>query len=124
MADAVTLDSQTVTSLIEEAAEREIIPRFRQLEATDITTKSGPDDLVTAADLACEAFLTPTLAGLIPGSTVVGEEAVEQDRGLLRALERSGTVWIIDPVDGTYNFAHGAEDFAVCLLYTSPSPRD
>lgn len=110
-----TIDVTAVSALIAEAAAKEVLPRFRQLSDADIATKSGPDDLVTAADLGCEAYLTPRLEALLPGCKVVGEEAVANDATVMDALQRPGDVWIIDPVDGTYNFAHGNDAFAVIV---------
>ncbi len=57
-------------------------------------------------DREAEAWLTPRLAALVPGSRVVGEEAVEADPSLLEGLE-GGVAWLLDPVDGTSNFARG-----------------
>ena len=61
---------------VESAADIHILPRFRALAAGDIRSKSAPDDLVTEADLACEAALTADLARHWPEALVVGEEAV------------------------------------------------
>ncbi|MGE0733269.1 MAG: inositol monophosphatase [Alphaproteobacteria bacterium] len=107
--------TEKVSSLLVEAAATEILPRFRALQAHDVQEKSGPNDLVTAADLASEAFLTPRLRELIPGSLVVGEEAVSADANVLNRLLRDDYVWIIDPVDGTYNFVHGDPGFGVIV---------
>jgi len=109
------IELEQVTALLCEAGEHHVLPWFRELEAHDIDTKSGPDDLVTAADLACEAFLSEELAGVLPGARIVGEEAVAKERSVLKALHSSGYVWVIDPVDGTHNFAHGKEDFAIIV---------
>ena len=69
-----------------------------------------PGDLVTIADHEAEARLTEALAGLIPGSRVVGEEAVSVDPGLLDGLDQ-GCVWLVDPLDGTGNFVAGSPHF-------------
>ena len=102
-----------VTALIRDAARAEILPRFCHLTASDIREKS-PGQLVTDADVAAEHMLTRTLTELLPGS-VVGEEAVSADPTLMDALGRSGVVWVIDPVDGTANFAKGNSRFAVII---------
>lgn len=105
-----------LAGLLVAAAADHIVPRYRALAATDIAEKS-PGEVVTAADHAAEAFLTPALAALVPGSRVVGEEAAAADPALLRGLDH-GAVWVLDPLDGTANFARGAAPFAVmaCLL--------
>jgi fructose-1,6-bisphosphatase/inositol monophosphatase family enzyme len=107
-------DIDRVTRLIEEAAAAEIMPRFQRLAAGDVREK-GPGDLVTIADEAVEARLTPLLTALVPGSMVVGEEAAAADPNLLNRLLDDRPVWIIDPVDGTSNFAEGRPAFAVMV---------
>lgn len=111
----MTPDFDAVAALLIEAGESEVIPRFKRLKAHEIETKSGPDDLVTAADIASEAFLSEQLGQLLPEAKIVGEEAVANDPDLIEVLSEPGYVWIIDPVDGTYNFAHGQENFAIIV---------
>src|SRR5215467_2079228 len=98
------LDLARVTALIEETAALEILPRFQKLAAGDIREKT-PGDFVTVADEAAEAHLTPLLAALLPGSLVLGEEAAAADSLLLDRLLGEPAVWVVDPVDGTGNFA-------------------
>lgn len=105
---------QRVADIIAEVAEAEILPRFRHLDAGQIREKK-PGELVTEADTEAERVMTPRLRGLIPGSLVVGEEAVAANPALLRVLEGQGDIWIIDPVDGTANFAKGNPRFAVIV---------
>ena len=50
-------DKTLILETVRDAARREIMPRFRALSEADINTKSAPDDLVTAADLAAEALM-------------------------------------------------------------------
>ncbi|MFG3041199.1 inositol monophosphatase family protein [Streptomyces sp. NPDC048330] len=103
-----------VEEAVRKAAAAEITPRFRQLAAEDIVEKNGPHDLVTVADRAAEAHLTASLTALLPGSVVVGEEAVHADPAVYDALRGDAPVWIVDPVDGTRQFVHG--DPAFCTL--------
>lgn len=110
-----TIDMDAVRRLIEETARKTIMPRFRQLDRGEVGTKTGPHDLVTIADQEAEDFLTPRLRDLIPGSSVVGEEATSGDEGIMEALRRPGSTWVIDPVDGTANFAVGNALFAVMV---------
>lgn len=109
------LDIDRVSQLIREAAEAEILPRFRKLRQEDIREKTGPQDLVTAADIGAEERLTPCLRALVPGSLVVGEEAAFKNPDILQRLTGRELIWIIDPVDGTANFAEGRPDFAVIV---------
>ncbi len=72
------------------------------------------------ADLASEQRLASGLARILPGVPVVGEEAVEADPSLVDLIGRPGeTCWIVDPLDGTANFAAGRDRFAmiVCLVH-------
>jgi fructose-1,6-bisphosphatase/inositol monophosphatase family enzyme len=107
-------DIDRVTHLIEEAAAIEVMPRFRRLAAGDIREKA-PGDIVTVADEAVEARLSPLLTELLPGSLVLGEEAAAADPTLLNHLLRAQSVWVIDPVDGTANFAEGRPAFALIV---------
>ncbi|MGW1023757.1 inositol monophosphatase family protein [Streptomyces sp. NPDC002577] len=103
-----------VEELVRKAAAVEIVPRFRQLAAHEIVEKNGPHDLVTVADRLAEEFLTSALTELLPGSVVVGEEAVHADPATYDAIRGEAPVWIVDPVDGTRQFVHGDPGF--CTL--------
>jgi len=106
--------SSDVEGAIRKAAETEIMPRFRRLADHEIDHKSGPHDLVTDADRKAELYLTEVLGALLPGSVVVGEEAVHADPATYEALQGDAPVWIVDPVDGTRQFVHGDPGF--CTL--------
>ncbi|MGW1955935.1 inositol monophosphatase family protein [Streptomyces sp. NPDC001920] len=106
--------SADVEEAVREAAAAEIMPRFRQLAAHEIDQKSGPHDLVTDADRLAEQYLTKTLGALLPGSIVVGEEAVHANPASYEAIQADAPVWIVDPVDGTRQFVHGDDGF--CTL--------
>jgi fructose-1,6-bisphosphatase/inositol monophosphatase family enzyme len=103
-----------VEDAIRKAAAAEIMPRFRQLAAHEIDQKSGPHDLVTDADRNAERHLTQVLGALLPGSVVVGEEAVHVDPETYEAIQGDAPVWIVDPVDGTRQFVRGETGF--CML--------
>ena len=101
-----------------ETAAVELLPRFRTLSKEDIRFKR-PGDVVTVADIASELRLVDGLAKILPGVPVVGEEAVEKDPGLVDLIGRPGEAcWIVDPLDGTANFAAGKDRFAmiICLV--------
>ncbi|MFJ9847893.1 inositol monophosphatase family protein [Streptomyces sp. NPDC101150] len=112
--DLAAPDLAAVEAAVRQAAADEIMPRFRQLAAEDIVEKNGPHDLVTVADRLAEEHLTAALTALLPGSRVVGEEAVHADPSVLDALRGDAPVWIVDPVDGTRQFVHGDPGF--CTL--------
>ena len=94
-------------ALLRAAAQAEILPRFRRLAAGAVRAKSGPLDLVTDADEAAERVITAGLLKRFPGCIVVGEEAVAADPALLGALDGADLAFVVDPVDGTANFAAG-----------------
>lgn len=102
------VDPDKIAQIIREVAADKITPRFRQLEKHEISTKSGPTDLVTIADLEAEEELTRIFKDILPGSYVVGEEAVSKQQVDISAVgTEEGYIWVIDPVDGTLNFAEG-----------------
>ncbi|WP_217212666.1 inositol monophosphatase family protein [Streptomyces sp. AC550_RSS872] len=103
-----------VEEAVRKAAAAEIMPRFRQLADHEVDQKAGPHDLVTDADRLAEKYLTEVLGALLPGSVVVGEEAVDADPASYEALQGDAPVWIVDPVDGTRQFVHGDPGF--CTL--------
>ncbi|MFF9095836.1 inositol monophosphatase family protein [Streptomyces sp. NPDC014802] len=106
--------SADVEEAVREAAAAEIMPRWRQLADHEVDVKSGPHDLVTDADRKAELYLTETLRALLPGSVVVGEEAVHANPATYDAIRGEAPVWIVDPVDGTRQFVHGDDGF--CTL--------
>lgn len=108
-------DIDAVSSIIRDVAQRETLPYFRDLANAGVREKTGPGDLVTLADEAGERALTPRLMELLPGSTVLGEEAASVDPAVLDRVHGDAPVWIIDPVDGTINFANGRPLFAVIV---------
>ena len=110
--------SERVAELMRETAAAELLPRFRNLAKDDVRQKR-PGDIVTVADVAAEHRLASWLAKILPGVPVVGEEAVEKDASLLDLIARPGEAcWIVDPLDGTANFAAGRDRFAmiICLV--------
>ena len=64
--------------------------------------KTSVSDVVTEADRAAEQFVAEALELLRPEDGVVGEEGASRP-------SKSGRVWVIDPVDGTYNFTRGSD---------------
>lgn len=100
--------------ILRDVASREILPRFRALAASDVHSKAttdDPDDLVTLADHAAEAALLASLPALVSGSRAIGEEGVAADPSLLELLREDAPVWVVDPLDGTRNFAAGRGPF-------------
>ncbi|MFD7013638.1 inositol monophosphatase family protein [Streptomyces sp. NPDC059928] len=110
----LTGGTAAVEEAVRKAAAVEIMPRFRQLASHEVLEKNGPHDLVTVADRLAEEHLTAALTAILPGSVVVGEEAVHADPAVYEALLGDAPVWIVDPVDGTRQFVHGEAGF--CTL--------
>ena len=112
------IDPQKIGDLLLEAADKFILPRFRTLSQDEVKQKA-PGDLVTIADVETETYLSQILPDLLPGSEVVGEEAHAKDPSVLDHLDRHDYVWLVDPVDGTVNFAKGLDTFCVmvALIY-------
>ncbi|MEV1011023.1 inositol monophosphatase family protein [Streptomyces sp. NPDC049881] len=112
------IDEQLVAGVeeaVRAAADAEIMPRWRRLAAHEVTTKSGPHDLVTVADREAELRLTRDLTALLPGSVVVGEESFADDPSVYGALDGDAPVWIVDPVDGTRQFVRGETGFGTLV---------
>ncbi|MEU1328688.1 inositol monophosphatase family protein [Streptomyces sp. NPDC005865] len=112
--DFLTHGVRDVEDALRKAAAAEVMPRFRRLAEGDVVQKSGPHDMVTVADRRAEEQLTRDLAALLPGSVVVGEEAVHADPVAYEAIHGDAPVWIVDPVDGTRQFVNGDPGF--CML--------
>ncbi|EFH10575.1 inositol monophosphatase family protein [Teichococcus cervicalis] len=100
-----------IAGLLRDASRAEILPRFRRLAAGAIRAKSNPMDLVTDADEAAERQITAALQARFPGCVVVGEEACAADESLLGKLAGADLAFVVDPVDGTANFAAGVPLF-------------
>ncbi len=109
-------DSDKVVAIIRETAERDIIPRFQRLQRHEVMEKQA-GEVVTIADIEAERRLSRRLPELVPGSQVVGEEAVAKNPAVLDRLVSGGPAWLVDPVDGTGNFAAGSPVFAVIVCF-------
>jgi fructose-1,6-bisphosphatase/inositol monophosphatase family enzyme len=105
--------TQSVAAVMHDAAARAIMPRYQSLTADEIEAKAA-DDLVTIADTDAEAILAEGLARLLPEAAIVGEEAVHADPALMDKLG-DALCWIVDPVDGTNNFAVGKPPFGILV---------
>ena len=114
-------DSQLdlLLEIVREAASEEILPRFRKLAAGDIAEKKSSIDLVTDADLMSEKRITRRLLEHFPGAHIVAEEAYENDRSVIKGLRDADLAFVIDPVDGTFNFQAGLPMFGTNLAVVS-----
>jgi myo-inositol-1(or 4)-monophosphatase len=78
---------------------------FNKSDSLGVTMK-GAQDWLTVADGKVEDFLRARLAVMFPGDAIIGEEG---------GGEASNAVWIIDPIDGTANFAHGDRNWCISI---------
>ncbi|WP_180897480.1 inositol monophosphatase family protein [Martelella soudanensis] len=106
-----TLDA--IAGLMRHAARQEILPRFRNLDAADVAEKTEASDLVTIADTAAERVIKAGIAEILPEALFIGEEGVAADPELLLKLKDAKVAVVVDPIDGTFNFAHGISGFGV-----------
>jgi fructose-1,6-bisphosphatase/inositol monophosphatase family enzyme len=107
-----------VNKIVEAAVVSIVMPSFRVLRPEDIYSKDtpgDPEDLVTIVDQTAERYLIDALSEVVPGAAFIGEEAVCENPALLDALSARAPAWLIDPIDGTKNFAHGNANFGVML---------
>ena len=106
--------SDALIDAVRAVARAEILPRFRNLDPGEVDAKRAFDDLVTVADTAAEAALTARVHDILPDAAVVGEEAVAADAAVLDRVRADRCV-VIDPIDGTWNFAHGLANYGVLV---------
>jgi fructose-1,6-bisphosphatase/inositol monophosphatase family enzyme len=112
-------DIRRVGRILAVAARTEILPRFRRLAPTQIRQKTSAFDLVTEADEAAEAAIAAALRSAFPGCTVIGEESAHKEPALLELIADAPLAFIVDPVDGTRNFASNLPLFGVMAAVTS-----
>ena len=118
----------------------QLLDRIAERQRSDfgnIVSDVKPDgSLITACDRWSDAELVEGLSSIAPGEGVLSEEGSQR-------VPQTRAYWVVDPLDGTTNFATGIPVWAIsvarfvdgrpsevfldvpaCLLYTSPSPRD
>lgn len=108
-----THELAALVEILRLAGRTEIMPRFRRLGSSAVRQKTGPLDLVTEADEAAEVAIGHHLTRRFPGAALVGEEATSADPSRLALLAEADLAFVIDPIDGTANFAAGLPLFAV-----------
>lgn len=100
---------KVLEAIIREVANEEILPRFNMI---DYVVK-GDGSLLTEADLSADKRIRLALAERYPDIAFLSEEMeLDQQQTLLRNSE---TLWCLDPLDGTSNFAAGIPLFASSL---------
>ncbi|MCL6697312.1 inositol monophosphatase [Sphingomonas sp. NSE70-1] len=102
-----------VEEIMARAADRAIMPRLGKLLAEDKHEKAI-GELVTIADRESEQILAEGLLRLLPEASIVGEEAADADPAIMAKIG-GRLCWIIDPLDGTSNFARGEGPFGILV---------
>jgi myo-inositol-1(or 4)-monophosphatase len=114
----MALPEQLEALAIDIAREAGELARRRRSEGVAIAaTKSSIADIVTEADREVEAHIRARLASERPGDGFLGEET-DAERGT------TGITWVVDPIDGTVNYAYGIPAYAVSIAAVrgEPSP--
>ncbi|ACV06474.1 inositol monophosphatase family protein [Kytococcus sedentarius] len=96
---SLTDDAALAASLVRDAGQ--LAQRMRT-EGVETRHKTSASDVVTAADLAAEELVVGRLCSERPADGIVGEEGAAREG-------TSGRTWVIDPVDGTFNFVQGLD---------------
>src|SRR5689334_15426696 len=111
-------DALRVGEILAQAARAELMPRFGRLSAGQVRAKSSRFDIVTDADEAAELAITTALTAAYSNAVVVGEEAASRNPSLLGAIGTADLAFVLDPLDGTKNFAAGVPLFGVMAAVT------
>lgn len=94
---------------LEIAREAGELVRRARVDGVDVEeTKSSGTDIVTAADRASERLISERIRAARPGDGILGEEGSD-------SAGTSGVRWVVDPIDGTVNYAHGLPAYAVSI---------
>ncbi len=101
-------DARLAAALVREAGQ---LARRMRTGGIDAEEKTSVSDLVTAADRAAERLVVQRLRAERPEDAIVGEEGTDH-------AGTSGRTWVIDPVDGTYNFVAGLDWWCSALALT------
>ena len=103
-------DAELAADLVREAGL--LAARIRD-GGLDVARKTSGSDVVTQADTAAERLILDRLVAERPDDAVVGEEGSARPG-------TSGRRWVIDPVDGTYNFSRGSDWWCSAIALTGP----
>lgn len=109
-----TKDLDILRELVVEASKEELMSRFRHVASS----AKADGTLVTEADLAMQKCMELALAERWPDVGFLGEEMTAEEQQ--RLLDTSGqALWVLDPLDGTSNYAAGIPCFAPSLALVS-----
>lgn len=106
---------ESIVEHIAREAGKLALTHFRSLASLPVE-KKGHLDLVTKADRDVEEFLVANLRKFFPDDGIFGEEGGEMHG-------TSDRIWVIDPIDGTFNFIRGGQNWAISIgLYEKRRP--
>ena len=108
MAHDLSSDAALAVELVEQAGA--LAARIRS-KGLDVEEKTSGSDVVTQADVAAERLIVERLTLERPDDAIVGEEGTSRPG-------TSGRTWVIDPVDGTYNFMRGSDWWCSAIALT------
>lgn len=108
MSDYPELD--TLSAILRRISAEQLLPRFTGVKRHVKTDGS----FVTEADHAMQAHVERALAECWPDIPMLGEEMTPEQRAAL-LQSSNGTIWMLDPLDGTSNYAAGVPYFSVSL---------
>jgi myo-inositol-1(or 4)-monophosphatase len=103
--------SEEILALARQIAREAGARILRLRRQATVTTKSSTNDLVTQADTESEALIRERVKTRFPDHAFYGEESAEE------AVLSARHLWVVDPLDGTNNFAHGIPAFSVSIAY-------
>ncbi|MGD2006027.1 MAG: inositol monophosphatase [Pseudomonadales bacterium] len=112
-------DILTIANALRVANAEAVLPRFRNLSPQQLKTKSSVNDLVTVADREAEALIFDALQSGFIDCELIGEESYHANDDLAAILKNTDLAFIIDPIDGTWHFAHGSPSFATLVAVVS-----
>lgn len=112
MANSQILSDSDILYIRETArAAGELAVKMRQ--GVEVREKTGPADLVTAADLALSKLIVEQLHSRFPADIVVSEEDEEHDDTETNPSKKR--VWLVDPIDGTDNYVANDGQYSVMI---------
>jgi 3'(2'), 5'-bisphosphate nucleotidase/myo-inositol-1(or 4)-monophosphatase len=103
--------ARTLAEMVRKMARETILPRYLRA----VREQKADGSVLTEADLASQAALVDCLPRLLP-APVLGEEMTAEEQGRVWHAGVNG-LWVIDPIDGTTNFANGIPFFGVAVAY-------
>ena len=114
------IDNEQIKSILYSISEEKLLPNFRNLKSDQIKYKNNRE-IVTVLDIEIENSLKKILPTLIKNSNFIGEETYAYKPQILNFYNQEQYCWTVDPIDGTFNFVRGKENFAIMIALTFAS---